>query len=186
MADLGLPLQPRENLDLRPSQQVMALVMSDDKLQQPVMSWGVKPGWSKTLLINAQSETAASKPTFKQAFEHRRCLVPCTGWYEWRSEGGKTKTKYLFSQVDEDPFLMAGIWFPCATGVDQLVTLTTAANEKCRKIHNRMPGIIHKQDVDLWFNGELKDIQPLLVAIDENEILINQQQAPSAQIDLLS
>ena len=78
--------------------------------QQLGTSWGIQPSWSKRLLINAQSETVAQKPTFRSAFNSNRCLVPCSGWYEWRAEEGK-KVKYFFSLSDNQPIYMAGITY---------------------------------------------------------------------------
>jgi putative SOS response-associated peptidase YedK len=77
------------------------------------------------MLINAQSETVASKKTFASAFAHNRCLVPCSGWFEWRDEGNAKKQKYLFSYEDNEPAYMAGILYLCDDAM-QLVTLTTA------------------------------------------------------------
>lgn len=62
------------------------------------------------------SQTVAEKMTFKQAFSLHRCLIPCSGWYEWRAEMGAKKTKYLFTQADKTPLLMAGICFEYPLG----------------------------------------------------------------------
>lgn len=155
---LGLPSHPQENLNLRPSQKVMAITQNGDLLEQSQMTWGIKPSWSKKLIINAQSETAAHKKTFAQAFKTQRCLIPCTGWYEWRDEGGAKKQKYVFDHPAGESYLMAGLWFNYAgvkgEGLKQLVTLTTQADEACAQIHGRMPLIIPTEDIQFWLNDK--------------------------------
>jgi putative SOS response-associated peptidase YedK len=83
------------------------IINEDGNYQQLNAEWGLKPNWSKRLLINTQSETVLTKPTFKDAIINHRCLIPCFGWYEWRTEHGK-KQKYLFSNSSSEPFLIAG------------------------------------------------------------------------------
>lgn len=159
LKDLGLPGLPQESLelesfDLRPSMQVTTISQQNKQPAQSTMTWGIKPSWSKKLIINAQSETAAHKKTFAQAFATQRCLIPCTGWYEWRDEGGAKKQKYLFDHPEGESFLMAGLWFK-HDGLNQLVTLTTQADGACAKIHGRMPLIIEEQDITTWLTNPI-------------------------------
>ncbi|MFB2682814.1 SOS response-associated peptidase [Shewanella mangrovisoli] len=158
---LGVPFNPQTNLDLRPTEQVSTLVLSDGQLQQQDCTWGIKPAWSKSLLINAQSETVTEKKTFAAAFAKHRCLVPCFGWYEWRDEGGKRKQKYLFSNPDDQPLYMAGIFYPFDDGA-QLVTLTTSPTEQCRAYHSRMPLLIDQADIGFWFQSAPTMLDALL------------------------
>lgn len=162
------------NSDLRPTQTVAALTNSNDSLSQINTSWGIKPGWSKKLIINAQGETAASKKTFKESFNSRRCLIPCSGWYEWRDEGGKRKQKYLFNQTDNKPFLMAGIWFE-TEGMPEIVTLTTYPNSSCAEIHKRMPVLIEPENVNFWFNSSVENLRVLIEPIASEQVLITKQ-----------
>lgn len=163
MDDLGMPIYPQENLDLRPTQELLAIV-DGDHLSARNMTWGIHPKWSSSLLINAKSETVSEKRTFAKAFKERRCLVPCTGWYEWKDEGCKTKQRYLFTHEGDQPFLMAGVWYP-HEDLDQLVTLTTKPNKKCAEIHNRMPVVIEPNMIELWLAGSGEEVRPLMDAI---------------------
>ncbi len=172
MAELGMPLYQVDNPDLRPTQEAMSLYWENGSLSQSVMTWGIKPDWAKKLLINAKSETITDKRTFSKAYRERRCLIPCTGWYEWKDEGRALKTKYLFSHPKQAPFLMAGVWYPHLEGQAQFVTLTTHPNKKCSDIHSRMPVIIERQHLDLWFNGSTEDLEPLLNAISASQVKI--------------
>ena len=163
LKDLGLPGLPQgslelESLDIRPSMQVTTISQRNKQPEQSTMTWGIKPSWSKKLIINAQSETAAHKKTFAQAFATQRCLIPCTGWYEWRDEGGAKKQKYLFDHPAGESFLMAGLWFKSGfehEGLNQLVTLTTQADEACAEIHGRMPLIIAAGDAEHWLDNQI-------------------------------
>ncbi|WP_231731590.1 SOS response-associated peptidase [Colwellia sp. TT2012] len=173
------------NNNLSPGQNVATLISNDANkgenhdsneqisYQQLDANWGMQPSWSKRLLINAQSETVLTKNTFKAAIKTHRCLIPCSGWYEWRTEGGK-KQKYLFSHVNEEPFLMAGIYYQHLSQKPspQLLTLTTEPNAKCADYHQRMPVIILPQYRDFWFQSSAEQLAPLFLAIDESYIKV--------------
>ncbi|WP_416308524.1 SOS response-associated peptidase [Neptunicella sp. SCSIO 80796] len=166
---LGIDFGVTTNPDLRPTQDVSAVINTSAGYQQLDTTWGIKPGWSKSLLINAKAETVATKRTFANAFHKHRCLIPVNGWYEWRDEGGARKQKYLFSAFDDSPMLMAGIYYPNETG-SQLVTLTTRANTNCAEIHNRQPVIIPADDIDYWFGARTEDLNPLLEPLSAEKI----------------
>ncbi|NQY87425.1 MAG: SOS response-associated peptidase [Colwellia sp.] len=155
------------NTNFSPSQTVSTITTAENGYQQINANWGIKPKWSKKLIINAQSETVAIKPTFKQSFQYQRCLVPCNGWYEWRTEDGK-KVKYFFEQVDKVPLYMAGILFK--NEMTELVTLTTAPNEKCAQYHKRMPVLILPEDKDYWFGSSIEQLVPLMNHVNEKFI----------------
>ncbi|SES63115.1 SOS response-associated peptidase [Thalassotalea agarivorans] len=166
---LGINFSTETNVDLCPSQRVAAIIKPPSGFQQLDTIWGIQPVWAKKLLINAQSETIASKPTFRESIQIRRCLVPCTGWYEWKTEAGK-KQKYSFTHSQHEPFYMAGIWYDHKQ--PELVTLTTRPNELCGQIHSRMPVIITPDNIDYWFHSSVDALPPLFDAIDEALITI--------------
>jgi len=123
--------------------------------------WGLVPSWSKdpkigTKMINARSETAAEKPSFRAAFKRRRCLVPTDGFYEWQKPpaGAKRKQPYYISMADSQTFAIAGLW-ECWADLDgsmleTCTLLTTTPNELMEPIHNRMPVIIEPDEYDDW------------------------------------
>jgi putative SOS response-associated peptidase YedK len=181
----GCDFNAPSNNNLSPGQLVATLVSCnsyDDSgnapIKEPIFqqldaTWGIQPSWSKRLLINAQSETVLSKATFKEAIKTHRCLIPCFGWYEWRTEQGK-KQKYLFSHVNDEPMLMAGIWYfnDSENQSRQLVTLTTTPNSKCAEYHQRMPVIVLPQYRDYWFQSSAQQLAPLFEAIDQRDIKV--------------
>ena len=162
---LGVLLDIESNLNASPSQSVAAIDSNNSPL---ILNWGIKPSWAKKLLINAQAETVATKPTFKQAFVTRRCVVPMSGWYEWKDEGGPRKQKYYFSAANDEPLLMAGIWYE--NDSPELVTLTTSPNAKCGEIHKRMPVIIPVEGLAHWFHSP--NPSDLLLPVSDDEIVI--------------
>ncbi|WP_019027615.1 SOS response-associated peptidase [Colwellia piezophila] len=155
------------NNNLSPSQSVATLVKGNSSYSQVNALWGIKPNWSKKLIINAQAETVAMKPTFRQAFQSQRCLVPCNGWFEWRTEDGK-KVKYLFEHANKMPLYMAGILFQHEH--TELVTLTTQPNNKCGQYHKRMPALVLAKDKDYWFDSSPQALEPLLQAVEDRVI----------------
>ncbi len=155
------------NDNFSPSQVVSTITTSEEGYQQINATWGIKPNWSNKLIINAQSETVATKPTFKQAFQRQRCLVPCNGWFEWRTEEGR-KVKYFFEHADRMPLYMAGILFKHE--VTELVTLTTIPNPKCAQYHKRMPVLILPKDKDKWFSSSIEPLEELMTHVNEKII----------------
>lgn len=167
MDQFDVSFQCQTNLDIRPTQTIATLRNTGHKLEQFNVQWGIQPSWAKKLIINAQSETVAEKKTFKGAFAERRCLIPCSGWYEWKNQ------KYLFTQADKSPLLMAGIWYE-TDDQPQLVTLTTKPNQKCAEIHQRMPVLIQLEDVDYWFHSAPEQLTPIIQALNSEKISLNQ------------
>lgn len=159
---LGINFATESNPDLCPSQKV-ATIIQPGHFQQLNADWGLNTHWQSSLLINARAEQVASKPTFKDAFVHSRCLVPCSGWYEWKSattDNKAQKQKYLFSHSDNEPFYMAGILFNPES--PQLVTLTTQAKDHCNDYHHRMPVLIPKEEISAWFDTPSHQLDELM------------------------
>ncbi|MCE7659399.1 SOS response-associated peptidase [Vibrio fluvialis] len=148
---LGIKFSASTNKDLRPSEKVSTVIYEHGAFHQLDLQWGIKPDWSKKLIINAQSETAHIKPTFKLAFETSRVIIPCSGWYEW-SEVAGDKRKFFFSACYNKPVYMAGLAFKDS---NQLVTLTTKPTQQCAVYHNRMPLIIDETALEPWLMGTL-------------------------------
>ncbi|HKI36710.1 MAG TPA: SOS response-associated peptidase [Gemmataceae bacterium] len=156
----GVPaLEPRYNV--APTQPVAAVRLDDGRRALVLLRWGLIPSWAKdpgigNSLINARSETAAEKPSFRSAFRQRRCLVPASGFYEWQATGGKHKQPYHFRRRDGKPFAFAGLWERWHDGdgqpVETCAILTTEANAVVRPVHDRMPVILPPGDFAAWLD----------------------------------
>lgn len=169
-------LGPRYNI--APTQQV-AVVVEDatHKRHLEMRRWGLIPSWAKDKaigqkMINARSETAAEKPSFRNAMKRRRCLIPADGFFEWREEGGR-KQPYLIGMKDGRAFAFAGLWESWNDPEDgELLTctiLTTEANEFMSELHDRMPVILPKEDYTIWLdpaNESPEKLTPLLRPCD--------------------
>jgi len=124
-----------------------------------VLKWGFPLHKSSNVIINARCETALEKPMFRKSLLDRRCVIPSSGFYEWkRIAGSKSakKTKYLFRESGEQKLYMAGFWneFTDSSGsiYNAFTILTTAANESVSPIHDRMPVILTSNEQDYWIN----------------------------------
>jgi putative SOS response-associated peptidase YedK len=150
-----------QRYNVAPSQQVLAVRMSEQGKVEPVFfRWGLVPSWAKDqkigyTLINARSETASEKPSFRAAFKARRCLIPADGFYEWKAVG-KKKQPVCFALRDERLFAFAGLWerwmSPDGPAVQTCTILTTASNELIRPLHERMPVILDPARFHAWLD----------------------------------
>jgi putative SOS response-associated peptidase YedK len=131
-----------------------------------LVRWGLIPSWAKdssaaARMINARSETASTKPAFRDALKSRRCLVPADGFYEWQRTG-KTKQPYCFEVDDGKLFAFAGMWdrWKDASGnaVETCSILTTTPNAVTASVHDRMPVILDPDGYDLWLDPGMKDV----------------------------
>lgn len=134
------------------------------------MRWGLIPAWAKAAgngspLINARAETLTAKPSFRQALERRRCLIPADGFYEWPAAAGGQRLPWRITLNSGEPFAFAGLWerwqSPGGDIVHSCAIVTTAANELLAAIHPRMPVILPRSWEGDWLDGELRDTQLL-------------------------
>lgn len=126
--------------------------------------WGFTPHYAKRPLINARGETVHEKPTFRRSFLSGRCLVPATAFFEWEEKDGK-KIKRKISVEDVSIFSMAGLFedFIDKEGKKfrAYTILTTDANPKMAKIHDRMPVIVSPEDEEKWLDPNQIDVENL-------------------------
>ena len=139
-----------------------------------LMRWGFVPAWAKepakgAPLNNARAETVAEKPTFRDAYRRRRCLVPMNGFYEWHRSGAQ-KTPYYIGMQDSELFAVAGLYeyWPGNATASPMMTftmLTTAANTLMEPIHDRMPVIVPLKAYEEWLdprNSNARGLEQLL------------------------
>jgi len=158
---LGIELpavQPRYNI--APTQTVSVVRAADRRYELVDMRWGLIPAWSKEprtayATFNARAETVATKPAFRAAYRARRCLVPASGFYEWREEEGR-KQPWYFSAADGQDLAFAGLWEewhgPDSPPLLSCTIIVGTANERVATIHDRMVVILGPKDFATWLD----------------------------------
>ncbi len=150
---------PRYNI--APTQPILVLLREAGKTRPRLMRWGLVPEWvadpaTFPLIINARGETLTEKASFRNAVKNRRCIVPCSGYYEWQRHPDATKTPTYIFRCDKRPFLMAGLWStwvgPEGEEVDTAAIVTTSANAELEPVHHRMPAMLEGEQVEQWLD----------------------------------
>jgi len=157
------------NYNLSPTQNTMILHMVDGEPRFEEMNWQLIPRWepaftTKFLTINAKCETVFENILYKRLIARQRCIVPLSGFFEWRrEENGKRPFKIHLQ--DHSIMSVAGLWDTWgAAGTEQRLSftiLTTSANESIREIHDRMPVVLGKEEVEEWLNPEVHEQERL-------------------------
>lgn len=154
--------------NIAPSQQIPTIIRANNENRLGTLRWGLIPFWAKDAsisnkLINARSETAEEKASFKHALKKRRCVILSDGFYEWKKD--KDRKIPMRIQVNNgEPFAMAGLWEQWKDGEKTIYTctiLTTEANEMMKDIHNRMPVILPRDKEHDWIDPSLEDFNIL-------------------------
>jgi putative SOS response-associated peptidase YedK len=159
----------KPSYNITPGREVVALV--HDRVNHLVsFRWGLIPSWTKTFaiekgIINARAETVAEKPSFRDSFKKRRCLVLANGYYEWK-KGWRNKVPYYVYPISERPFGFAGLydtWRPKdGEALSTCTIITTESNELLRPLHDRMPVIVPKDRESLWLDNSVAEEKSLL------------------------
>jgi putative SOS response-associated peptidase YedK len=157
---------PRYNI--APTQPIPVIRQNpkEPRREMSLMRWGLIPSWSKdvsgaAVMINARSETASTKPAFRDPFTSRRCLIPADGFYEWKRTG-KSKQPYCFEVDGGELFAFAGLWDrwkdPSGQWTRSCSILTTTPNAVTSSVHDRMPVILDRDDYDLWLDPGMTNV----------------------------
>jgi putative SOS response-associated peptidase YedK len=177
--DIKKEIKPRYNI--APSQYV-PIIYQDKKQENKIemMRWGLVPFWAKDpkigfKMINARADTVAKKPSFKNLLKSKRCIVPSTGFYEWKKTV-KGKIPYYIGLENNEIFALAGlydIWKDTEGKEHKTFTIiTTEPNNILSSIHIRMPVILQQKFEDLWLDNTAQDtisiIQILKPFSDDN------------------
>ena len=176
-------IPPRYNIT--PMQDI--LIVRDDEQEKGRIAvyhrWGLIPFWAKdekigAKLSNARSESLAEKPSFRAALRYRRCVIPVSGFYEWKREGGR-KQPYYIQAAEGDLLAFAGLW-ETWTGPDgrlifSATIVTTAANRQMEQVHHRMPAVLDRDQAALWLDASqnrVKELRPLLKPLPEGALVL--------------
>jgi putative SOS response-associated peptidase YedK len=143
-----------------------------------LLRWGLVPHWANdpgigAKLNNARGESVAEKPSFREAFKRRRCLIPASGFFEWRAEG-KIKQPYYISLKSGEPMAMGGLWeswrTPDGGSLRTVCIVTTGPNAVMEPIHDRMPVIVAAEHWQSWLSGMPEEMAGLVVPYRDGEM----------------
>ncbi len=158
-------VRPRYNIS--PGQGILAIYedANRDCRAADFFHWGLVPAWvkdpnSSRLAFNARAETAKEKPSFKEALRYRRCLIPASGWYEWKRSGQVVQPWYI-RPAEGELFLFAGLWEhwqePGGSEIMSACILTTSPTPALSKIHPRMPAVLLPEAWQAWMEPRDQD-----------------------------
>jgi len=150
---------------IRPTNKASVIRKRSGGLEEATLRWGLIPSWAKdskigVQCINARAETISEKPSFREAFQKRRCLIPADGFWEWETIG-KKKIPWKFARPGGEEFCMAGLWeaWKSPEGILETFTIiTTSPNELVRSVHDRMPVILSEDEGEVWLEVGRQDL----------------------------
>lgn len=152
-------IEPRYNI--APTQYAPVVRASEETRELVMLRWGLVPHWAKDVsignrMVNARSETLATKPAFRDAFHRRRCLVPANGFYEW-APGENGRQPHFIGLPSGEPFAMAGLWESwrdpeSEERIQTFTIVTTPANPQIAELHDRMPALVDPGDFGIWLD----------------------------------
>lgn len=169
----------KPNYNITPQSNIAVILHSCTRVDKEIhlLKWGLIPHWSKDAsmgykLINARADTIDSKPSFRESFKKRRCIIPAEGFYEWEKE---SKQPY-FIKPKKGLFSFAGIWDewtdPQGHIVKTCAIITTGASQSLAHIHERVPATLEEEEIDTWLHPEttVERLKPHLHPPKDNEI----------------
>ncbi len=181
--DAPLPSDFAPRYNIAPAQSITAVrTAAGGNREITLLKWGLIPPWSKdpaigARMINARSETALEKPSFRTAFKRHRCLIPANGFYEWQKKE-RSKQPHYVRMRDGRLFAFAGLWDRWegveGDAIESCTILTTGANSVLAPIHDRMPVILRAADYRLWLHPEVWDswlLMPLLAPFPPEDMV---------------
>lgn len=175
------------SFNVAPSQEVLVIVRHENQNHLKKFHWGLVPFWAKdktigNRMINARSETVATKPSFRSAFKKRRCLILADGFYEWMGKKGHKQPVFL-TLPDDKPFAFAGLWEVWdnkgenAKPHHSCTILTREASASVKPVHHRMPVILKPEAYGPWLTPDNQGVRQLQRII-ENEIYTELKHVP--------
>ena len=168
------------NYNVAPTQEILAVIQQEGLNILEKLHWGLVPHWAKDIstgykMINAWVETVLSKPSFREAFRKRRCLIPADGFYGWKGSKGD-KQPFFITLPDEKPFAFAGLWETWwdKDNHDEIyrscTIITREASERLKDIHDRMPAVLPPDTYEAWLDHENHDIKRLQEILTEKTV----------------
>lgn len=178
--DLQTTLDQREgHYNVAPTQHALVVATGEKGVEAKALRWGLVPGWAKDIkigakMINARAETVIEKPAYRAAFKRRRCLVPASGYYEWKGEAGSKQPFYIHNPSGH-LLMFAGLWEAWrpddeAEWTRTFTIVTGAPGKVSGQVHDRQPVILPPADWNDWLTSEPDVAKDILDKIPEAEL----------------
>lgn len=151
---------PYQTNEIFPTNTVPILLSVEDKIKIGLANWGFLNPWNTGVTINARSETINQKPMFKNAIKNGRCVIPASGFFEWKTTESHQKQKFYFTTDKASTMYLAGV-YQIVNNQRYFVILTKEANDSVHPFHHRMPVILAPTEVSKWL-GDTNDITMLI------------------------
>lgn len=154
-------VDPYPRFNIAPTQPFLVVLERETGRKAELMRWGFVPGWVKDprdfpLIINARAETVLDKPAFRGSLRHHRCIVPASGYYEWRTNADGKKQPFYIQMKNGEPMAFAGVyssWMgPDGEEVDTVAIVTVPSNADLSIVHHRMPALVPKEALKDWLD----------------------------------
>jgi len=172
--------QREDQFNIAPTQKALVVAHGQNGYEAKAFRWGLVPSWAKDLklgakTINARAETVATKPSFRNAFKKRRCLVPASGYFEWKGES-PNKQPYFIHDPAGDLLMFAGLWEGWRASQDEEWThtftiITGEPGKVSGDIHDRQPVILPPDLWEVWMDGSPEDASATLAAAPEADLV---------------
>jgi len=159
----------KPSFNIAPSHTVCTITEDKEGIRHlSLRRWGLIPSWAKDATIgnklnNARGETVHEKPSFRSAFKYHRCIIPASGFYEWKAANGVKQPWYMSLKTGE-PMAFAGLW-ETWNDIQTCCIITTSANSLMAPIHDRMPVILDPDQWESWLSPQNKQVDALLPMI---------------------
>jgi putative SOS response-associated peptidase YedK len=170
----------RQSWNIAPESQVVVLLGDHGRYKLDIARWGLIPQWAtaipKVRPINARADSLASKPFFRHMLNHHHCIVPASGFYEWKSVAGAVKEPWYIRRRDGQPMALAGLWDewqppgPPSSPIVSCTIITTSANKEMKPVHSRMPVILEQEEWKFWLESGNPRATDLLNSAEEAAI----------------
>lgn len=167
-----------QDYNVAPTNDVYVVTSDGQTRRLDAYHWGLVPPWAKdpsagNRMINARCETLSDKPVYRKPFAKRRCLIPATGFYEWKKVPGQRRKQPMYAhRPNDEPFAFAGLWerwspkksdgsYDDSEQLRSTTIITCAPNEVMKPIHDRMPVILPASAWDKWLDPTFDDLDAL-------------------------
>ncbi|QMS85565.1 SOS response-associated peptidase [Candidatus Xianfuyuplasma coldseepsis] len=172
--------EPRYNV--APGQEVLSVIHDGKQYRAGTLRWGFVPSWSKDSnsgykMINARGETIDKKPSFKESFQQKRCVLLADAFYEWKRVGS-SKQPMCIQMNDQRMFLLAGLWSRTiqedGSALFTTTIVTTSSNSLMEDVHDRMPAILSVEDAMTWLDSStpIGDVKELIHPYDSDQMMM--------------